>query len=1056
MSGAAHEATTAQIRAAAPQSSTWVSANAGSGKTRVLTDRVARLLLRGTLPDRILCLTYTKAAAAEMQNRLFKRLGTWAMMPEADLRETLKTLGEHGLGIEADDLARARTLFARALETPGGLKIQTIHAFCDRLLRRFPLEAGVSPQFEVLEDRQAAQLRRSVLDDMAERDTEFADYAPWLARLDGDRVLAEILSNRQTFARNLDEAEAMARLGLSARKEAGAHLAAVIAAASGRFGDLIEIWASTGGKVEKTAADNVADLGLQSPDAALARLSKALFKADGDPRAHNFPTAAVKKAMPDAPDIICAMQGALALANDQIRAEALLDQTIALHAFARRFLQRYSDRKQALGRLDFDDLIDKAQTLLRDSAAAAWVQYRMDGGIDHVLVDEAQDTSPAQWQVISALTDDFFAGLSARDVPRTVFVVGDEKQSIYSFQGADPLAFGEMKGRYAATLDAAAEGLESCDLLYSFRSAPPILQVVDRVFAGSDAHGLGEAVHHRAFHDEKPGRVDLWPFITKPEDEEDPPWYLPLDLPSPDDPAEQLGAKIAAWAGELLASGYVLPGTDPPRPVQPGDIMILVRSRGTVFKAVLAALKRAGLPVAGADRLKLGEDLGVRDLLSLLRFLATEEDDLALAEILRSPLGGLSEGALFTLAHGRDGALWDALSASGAHEALVARLRRLRNRADFLRPFELLQLMLTTFGGRKALIARLGAEAKDGIDALIDLALDYERVAAPTILGFLDWISASEAEVKRQMDADRNEIRLMTVHGAKGLEAPIVILPETGDPRLTSKRPALLKTEDRVYPASSREERPKALKAAEEARQQRALEEHWRLLYVALTRAETWLVVCGAGSLAGRPDVEWYSAVKAAMSELSSPDAEGGMSLTHDWSDAVLEAPSRAPSKVQLPDWASHPGPRSPALVEPILPSRDGGAGHGLAGMPEDGAEEGRLRGIWIHALLEADPLDLSDEAARRLLARTDPPAPPEMVSGLLAEAQKTRAAPELAWIWGANALAEVPVAGRVAALGPRPCADELTVWVWATRFGPSTSSPTPVSRRGRTRCRVG
>ncbi|MEM1265350.1 MAG: double-strand break repair helicase AddA [Pseudomonadota bacterium] len=1016
------DATSLQRRAADPGASSWVAANAGSGKTRVLTDRVARLLLRGTAPDRILCLTYTKAAAAEMQTRLFRRLGDWAMMSDEALRAALADLGERTAAITDADLTRARTLFARALEAPGGLKIQTIHAFCDRLLRRFPLEAGVPPLFSVLDAEGTLELRRRLLDDIAEEDPSFARLAIALTASDPMPLLEAIERRRDDFwdPDTLDQ-----RLA-AWNRDASAERQDVVGALDpeGRSALQRIMTGSTSQRERRLAAA----LAAPTTDALL----DVLLKKDGTPVTHNFPVKATRDAHADVIDLIDTLQRAAVSALDARRLAPVLDQTRLLHAFAQRYLARLNAAKAARGVLDFDDLIIRTQHLLRDAEAAAWVQYRLDGGIDHVLVDEAQDTSPAQWRVVSALTEEFFAGLSARETVRTVFVVGDIKQSIYSFQGADPRAFDEMRARYSAVLDAALIGLEECELLYSFRSAPPILKVVDAVFAPGGPHGLATPITHRAFHVDKPGRVELWPWIHPPDKPEDPPWDAPVDMPSPDAPRQKLAERIASWAEALLTSGRALPGTG--RRVRASDILILVRARGEVFNAVIAALKRVGLDVAGADRLALKDDLAARDLLSLLRFLASEDDDLALAELLRSPLGGVSEGELFALAHGRSGTLWQRLRVSAEHSDLAKWLGALRDSADFERPYEILSRALGVYGGRQRLLARLGPEAAEGIDALLDRALAYERSDAPTLVGFLAWLDAGDAEIKREAGGEGGGIRVMTVHGAKGLEAPIVVLPDTGDPRLGSKRGPFLDLHGTLLARPPAAQTPACLEKAVAAEDARTRAEHWRLLYVALTRAESWLVIAGAGELKERPETEWYTAVRDALAPHGAMTEDGTLTLDARWDDAPAPAEPRASVAPAPPPLEPLPPP--PVAPAVILPSAVGA--HGSGG---DAPESARRRGVWLHAALETE-----GRAEDALRALADPP-PEVEIGALAAEASAVRAAPHLAWIWTMTGRSEVPVAGRVAALGDRPIRgriDRVLVGsdIWAIDFKSSRAVP--------------
>jgi ATP-dependent helicase/nuclease subunit A len=1021
-------ASQAQNAAAVPDRSSWVAANAGSGKTRVLTDRVARLLLAGTEPQKILCLTYTKAAAAEMQTRLYGQLGSWAMMPEGELRAALAALGEPGASLPRDRLDRARTLFARALETPGGLRIQTIHAFCDALLRRFPLEAGVAPGFTVLEDRQARALRAEVLDSLA------ADGAPELSALathlggdDPDALLREIGQARAAFAAPFAPEALAARLGIDPSEDA-AGLAARVIAGDGRdiLRALVPVLA--GGKAsDQKAAERLA-AALDRPDAALVETLEAVFLYGADAaapfgaRTDRFPTKDLRAAHPGLMAPLDALMRRVEDGRSRRLGIAAFARSVALDAFARRWLAALSARKAALGLLDFDDLVERAQGLFERPETAAWVLWRLDGGIDHILVDEAQDTSPAQWRVIEAISAEFFAGVGAREgVERTIFVVGDEKQSIYSFQGAEPAAFGRMRDRFASMLDGLERALQSCDLIYSFRSAQPILDLVDAVFAGPAGDQFGAAVKHDAVDPDAPGRVELWPFLEPDARAEEPPWDAPLDMPGPDDPAARLAERIATTIRDWLDAGRVLPGAGG-RAIRAGDLLILVQRRGAVFDAVIRALKRAEVPVAGADVLRVGGELAVRDLLAALRVAATPADDLSLAAFLRSPIGGLSERDLFALAHGRTGTLWQALNAAEPAPAAREILRDLRAQADFLRPFEMLQRLLIRHDGRRRLIARLRAEAEDGIDALLDLALAYERVEPPSLTGFLDWIDRDTVTVKRRMEEDADQVRVMTVHGAKGLEAPIVILPDTAQRPEGAHPPQLLRLGDGAVWRTRAEDSPPLFAAAEADRRAAVAAENRRLLYVALTRAARWLIVAGAGRTGAS---SWHAMVAEALDRLSpvvEPGPDGPVrSLSHGWSDATA-GPAAAPgAEAVLSAWARRPPPAPVGAPPPIAPSMLGGA-HAL---PGEGADETEAlaRGAALHLLLEALPArpraDWPDLAARLLADRPDREA-------LLAEALAVLDHPDLAPLFAAGTLPEVELTAPIAALGGRRLAGRI------------------------------
>jgi ATP-dependent helicase/nuclease subunit A len=938
------EALDAQTRAARPDASTWLSANAGSGKTRVLTDRVARLLLSGVSPQRILCLTYTKAAATEMQNRLFARLGEWAMMEDAALRAALSALGEADLAPET--LSRARRLFARAIETPGGLRILTIHSFCASLLRRFPLEAGVSPGFVELDDRAAKLLRADIIEEMA-----VAEPGP-LARaaryFSGDGLadlLAEVARHPEGFAANPFPPDDAADL-----------LASVFLGDEDQLKSLLLPALAAGTSTDVKAAATLTKLDLAAPSLESLAALEGLFLFSASAAApfaaklEAFPTKGTRAALGPVLDRLQAFMRRVEAARPRRLALRAADKTETLGALARAFLPRWQARKAAQGFLDFDDLILRARDLLSDPSVAAWVLFRLDGGIDHVLVDEAQDTAPDQWRVVELLTQEFTAGEGTQTGGRTLFVVGDKKQSIYSFQGADVAAFDEKQALFQRKFEAARQEFQVLPLQYSFRSSPAILDLVDAALDGRNPAALGEEVRHRATNTALPGRVDLWPLIADEAEAEDSPFEDPVDLIRDSHPVARLAARIAEEIDLLLTRGEQIPTAKGPRPMTAGDVLILVQSRGAIFDEVIRACKARGLPIAGADRLMLTEELAVKDLIALLKFLATPEDDLSLACLMRSPLLGLSEADLFRLSR-RKGYLWEAVR--GLEAPWVAVLHDLRDQVDFLRPFELLQRMLIRHDGRRRLVARLGHEAEDAVDELLNLALSYESSAVPSLTGFLSWLEQDEAQVKRQAEGAGGRIRVMTVHGSKGLEAEVVFLPQTNDRKANDRGAMLEDAEGRIYARVPSAEAPPEIAALLAARQAREAEENLRLLYVALTRARSWLVVCGAGE--AKSEGAWHGIVAQGMAKLATEKLAFGLRHAQgDWPAPVPPVVVPMAEAPPLEAWAFAPAEkfeRPPAL---LTPSGLGGA-KALAGLGDE-AEIAMARGTALHLLLQHLP----------------------------------------------------------------------------------------------------
>ncbi|MCA8881052.1 MAG: double-strand break repair helicase AddA [Rhodobacteraceae bacterium] len=1064
------DATARQVAAADPARSTWLAANAGSGKTRVLTDRVARLLLDGVPPENILCLTYTKAAAGEMQNRLFAQLGDWAMKPDAELGQALAAKGVAG-EMSPERLDAARRLFAQAIETPGGLKIQTIHAFCGSLLRRFPLEAGVPPTFSELDERSATALADEVLEELADGSGSGAVDA--LARhVSGDETLAklvrEVLSRRAAFERPFDLAAACAAHGLPPGYDEAALLAEVF---TGAEDDLITtvlpVLTAKGGNDLK-AAERLARVAENLENRACLEVLEDVLLTGGTAAAPftakrgSFPTKASRAQLGPATvaDIDDLMERVEAARPRRV-ALASAEKTAALHLFASVFLPAMAARKAARGVLDFDDLVLKTRTLLDNPAVGDWVLWKLDGGIDHILVDEAQDTSPVQWDLIRLLAREITAGASARsDTDRTIFVVGDRKQSIYSFQGADPDAFDHLRRDFDAAL-AGRGGLASRELQHSFRSAPAILAAVDATFDGTAGAGIGGAPVHLAFKDALPGRVDLWPWVAREKDDAERDWTDPVDRISPQSAEARLADAIAGELRRLIDSGETIPdGTGGRRLLTEGDVLILVQRRAVLFREIIRACKARKLAIAGADRLNLTRDLAVQDLLALLAFLALPEDDLSLACALRSPLFGWSEDDLYRLAQPRSGYLWAELRTRAGDSPAHAMLADLRDQADFRRPYDLLERILTRNRGRERLIARLGPDCEEAVDALLAEALAYEQAEVPSLTGFLEWIRADDVEIKRQAERAGGRLRVMTVHGAKGLEAPLVILPDCGTRRDAQPGEVLVTAEGWAAWKTAAEATAPPVAAAKADWQAGQTAERQRLLYVAMTRAEVWLWICAAGD-DSKADASWHrqiesGLVRAGATELEYPTGPGLRLASGDWTGPPQVRIPAAPSMhAFLPEWATAAAPAAGDVPEPLRPSDLGGAKAlpGEAGFDEATALD---RGSRLHLLLEhlpALPKAGWRAAAADLLGAPDDLLDEAEHADLFDEAVGVLTRPDLAHLFAPATLAEVdltaplPGGGRIHGKVDRlivTASQVLAVDFKSNRVVPATPDETP------------
>ena len=954
----------AQRQAADPLASAWVAANAGTGKTHVLTSRVLRLLVAGTRPERILCLTYTKAAAAEMSQRVFDRLARWVVLPEADLAKELAELT--GTPPSTEGIASARDLFSVAIETPGGLKVQTIHAFCERLLQRFPLEAGIPPKFTILDDETGRQLRAEAIDAtlrMAARDPEghlaaaLNTVIAWAVDDTFDALLADMLAKRDwieavgrlehqgNVVRSGVEAVLRRMLGIdprSTRDSIDYKLATVLSDADIDRSRTALMQGSTN---DNKLADQLATARTASDRRFRIDALRKVFLVDKDQPRKSMVTKAVGKQFPEIEQLLDAARAAFHSAYHERTALVMLEANVALLLVAVEVMQRYTDLKQRRAALDFDDLIRRTAGLLSSSAQAQWVLYKLDGGLDHILVDEAQDTSPEQWKIVEALAAEFFSGEGAGDgKPRTLFAVGDEKQSIYGFQGAAPEKFAEVGHRFQAAAKAAGQSWQAVPLTLSFRTTKPVLDTVDRVFAdpalAQQISTSGAAVRHAAFRVGAAGVVELW-LPEMPEAVPEVETWAPLDEEPVALPVVRLADRIADTIKTWIENGEILQSEG--RPIRAGDILILVRRRRPFAPAVVAALKARKIAVAGADRIRLADQIAMQDLLVLGDFLLLPEDDLALATVLKSPLFDLDDDDLMRVAPGRPRSLWSALIRAAKiapkFAEAVTLLKRWRARADLLPPFEFFSEILDRDGMRARLLARLGPEAGDPIDEFLRLAISYDEGSPPSLQGFIAAIRASDREIKRDMEHGRDEVRVMTVHGAKGLEAPIVFLPDTcsnasgGRPggllQLDAAPRPLEMTTPFVWPVKGTSNLD-LVRSARAATKDREAAERNRLLYVALTRPRDRLYVSGFLTRNGRlPTGCWYDLVTKGLeghvTEMTDDLGRKVLRLVSPQTGPTEVPRSRADAAVEarpLPDWALKPAPREASLAVPLAPSR--------------------------------------------------------------------------------------------------------------------------------------
>jgi ATP-dependent helicase/nuclease subunit A len=1048
----------AQARASDPAASSFVSANAGSGKTHVLVQRVIRLLLSDVPPEKILCITFTKAAAANMAERVFTTLGHWVTLDDDKLDDAIRDAG-----IAHPDRhlrTAARRLFAAALETPGGLKVQTIHALCTRLLQQFPFEANVPARFAVLDDRdQAEMMERASLGVLLEASrapdstigrallTAMANAADVTFK----EVVREACLSRDHFmawtdtAGNAAAAQVSAALGVAPDERLEAVEREIVDGPYLRRSGWEEI-ASVLDAGSKADQDQAKRLRVARSAAGTEQVDKylALFLTEERQPRKSVVTKKFADNNPAIGRLFEAETGRVMPLIEKRRALTVRDRTEALLHIATAVAANYRREKAERGLLDYDDLIDKTLALL-NKGSAGWVHYKLDRGVDHVLIDEAQDTSPRQWDIVEHIISEFTSGAGARDgVRRTMFAVGDEKQSIFSFQGADPHQFDVRRRAFQKKFEDAELKFERIPFTTSFRSGATILKSVDHVFREEaiyrSIHAENAYPVHFSLADAGPSRIELWDLSEADDKKEMEGWRAPFDGVAVTSPEVKLSKRIQAEIKQLVSGGTMTGRKGDRRPLTYGDVLILVRRRGNMFDAVIQALKHANIPVAGADRLKLTEHIAIIDLMNLADALLLPQDDLALATALKSPLFGLDDGDLFALAYERKGSLRTALGQQAAGNAkfrdVLDRLEQCERRFLAETPFAFYAWLLGGDGGRARILRRLGHEANDALDEFLELALGYERKAPASLQGFMAWLRAADTEVKRDMEISRDEVRVMTVHGAKGLEASVVFLVDTTTSPSDTQRLRLIHLPrgdggEVVVWAGRKAEDPPVVADAREAMLGETEDEYRRLLYVAMTRAADRLIIAGCqpGNMNGIRTNCWYDLVMRGLENSglqveTSETALGKVTRYARKEDAVPEGDlfawaAQAGPAVTLPDWLRAPAAPEQPIERRLRPSDPGEDQARKVRSGESMALRARAlqRGVLVHRLLQSLPELAADRRrdlalnylARNAVAWTDAEreALAEKVLALISEQR-------FAAVFASGSRAEVPIVGRL------------------------------------------
>ncbi len=1031
----AEDATFRQRQAAAPELSIWVNASAGTGKTKVLTDRVLQLLLAGISAGKLLCLTYTKAAAVEMSSRVSKELSTWAVADDQTLeKELIKLFGRlpENERPKEELKTRARKLFAVMLDTPGGIKIQTIHSFCQEILKRFPLEAGISPHFEVMDDRTGREafeeIKNLLIDEIHNHpDSETAKAMAFLTANTSEKnfpkIINNIISARSKISRlsgngkNIDGliVQQAEKLGINPEKSEREIINAFFEKLPQEdLRLLLETWLA-GSSSFASRAEKLATV-LQNPENRdFDTYCGAFIGSDGEKYKKAAPKAAITT-NPRLQQIFSDELSRILELKETLKAWHVFSFTKAVDILAGELIKGYERYKQNRALMDYNDMILLTRRLLDNHDAARWVLYKLDGGIDSILIDEAQDTSPDQWEIIRAVSDEFFTDSNSR---RTIFAVGDRKQSIYSFQGADPDKFDEMSRHFHDK----TSKFKQIDLQVSFRSAPAVLEAVNTLFeipeVSAGVISPGEKIHHIPSRQGECGVVELWPLLEPEEEENNNEWLPPVEHKTAPTTSLRMAREIAQRIRKLVAGREMLVSQN--RPLRYSDFLILVRSRDTFCEELIRECKKAGVKIAGIDRIRLLEQIAVQDLISLGKFLLLPEDDLCLAEVLKSPLFGLNDDDLFTLCYERRCSLWKRLERCSEYAETAKILKHLLNTADYIRPFELYSEVLNVFNGRRLYAERMGSEAEDGLDEFLNLALVFEQNHTASLQKFIEWFENDDVEIKREAESGKSDmVRLMTVHGSKGLQAPIVILPDTTRIPQCKREAGLLWEDDEIflYPSCAADYE-KICNRLKENQKQKMLEEYRRLLYVALTRAEDRLIVCGYRKSHKPAENCWYNLFTKSFEQISeeSPEKDFRLLVSPQLLPFDENEKTKEEKTVFTPAvWMTSTPPEETLFSRPYTPSRPEEEEPAVIS-PLSAASSSHLfkRGALIHRLLQFLPTVADDKRkilAQNFIARNNPELPKEEREKITGEVISLLNNPQFGSVFGPGSKAEVPVMG--------------------------------------------
>lgn len=865
------------ITASDPKLNIWVSASAGSGKTKTLIDRFLRLLLNNVAPEKILCVTFTKVAAAEMLNRIRATLGEWSIIEEEKLKHDLK----HLTNIEPDSktIKIARNLFNSFIDNQDKLQILTIHAFCQKLITKFPIEAGIKINSILMTDDQKLALieeAKNTFLNQYEGEIKEPKFITHLLENIHENTLDSLIeraihiSNVSNFSTEQDlySAKVSEILGIS-KDNAEEKLKDAEELLSLEIGKSLEKFISFSAEndIEIISASirfiKNQELSFKS---RISSLKDAFLTKDFTPRSALLP----KKIAILNEDVLESLKNIQNLVFEYHNVEMSKKTFYLTQGFldlTYLFNSCYSKIKQKLGYIDYTDLINMSLKLLEDESISNWIESKLNSKISHIMVDESQDINLKQWQIIHTCLKDFFS--TNKDNPNTVFVVGDKKQSIYSFQGSSPELFSGMHKFIEKTAQNFDITLHNINFSKSFRSDPIVLNFVDKLFETISNKNRNyfceDNLTHISNKNFEHASVEIWPLVVDVENKKDQDsyeWDISEGYKENYSPPKILANMIAKKIQTLLMNGEF----------KPSDFMILVRKRDSLTNHLIRALKEHNLPVSGIDRLLLNENIAIKDLLSFMQFKLLPEDDYNLACLLKSPIFSITEEELCILCQREDRSLWSNLKLlydnSDSFKKIHDTLEALLNNNTINTPYYFAAYCLDIRGYRSNFLSRIGMHIDEVLDEFINVCLEFEETNEPSLISFLHWFQNAKIEIKKEINNEAEEIKIMTIHASKGLQAKFIILPDTTTvPR--NKSSIIFDQLNNVVLYNVSENHSYQYQAIIENIKLQTLQEYYRLLYVGLTRASQHLLICGNSRSKTIPELCWYEIARSTLKEVA-------------------------------------------------------------------------------------------------------------------------------------------------------------------------------------------